>query len=321
MQLRPWFLVILALVLAVGWAASCVIWRAAEVGELVGPLETRDFDGLTLIALGTGSDYENPERLGPAVAVASGETIVLVDPGRGVAESLRAVKIPVAQPALVLLTSLRPPNTLGLDDLLFTGWLDGRETPLRVVGPPGTKAFVDALEQAHSQGRDAQGQALALPAAGGRIAVSEADEGWSEQRGELRISAGALPGGPLPALAYRFEERGKSIVVGGTGWAPEALVRFASAADMLVHEGVYVPPPEELEDAGVIADPERLRREAELHTSLLDVGELAQRANVGTLVLVRMRPPPFFELQVSSLVGRSFDGEVRAPSDGEELRP
>ena len=90
---------------------------------------------------------------------------------------------------------------------------------------------------------------------------------------------------------------------------------------MLVHEAVYIPPPEDIEDAGVIADPERLRMEAALHTSILDVGRLASKARVETLVLVRMRPPPFFEVQVTSIVGRDFEGDIVVPEDGTELTP
>ena len=78
---------------------------------------------------------------------------------------------------------------------------------------------------------------------------------------------------------------------------------------------------EDVEDAGVLADPERLRREATLHTSILEVGALAARAKVATLVLVRMRPPPFFPLQVTSLVGQDFDGEIAVPDDGAEFTP
>ena len=60
----------------------------------------------------------------------------------------RAMTYAHAEPAKVAswrqrarLSSLLPENTVGLDDLLLTGWLDGREAPLRVVGPAGTAEF------------------------------------------------------------------------------------------------------------------------------------------------------------------------------------
>jgi len=262
MNLKLFGLFLALCLIAAGIAGSCVLWRAAEIGELVRPLEHRAFPRLTVVTVGTGGSYENPERRGPCTAIGWGHRIFLVDAGRGVAEGLRLSKIPVSQPATVLLTNLMPQNTQGLDDLIFTGWL-----------------------------------------------------------ANLTISAGALPGGSLPALAYRFKGLHRSVVVSGTGWAPDALVEFAMGADMLVHEAVYIPTPEDIENAGVIADPKRLRLEAALHTSLLDVGELAGRARVKTLVLVRMRPPPFFDLQLKHLIDDHFDGTISFPEDGDELTP
>jgi len=321
MPVRLFTLMLAAVVLAVGWGASCVIWRAAEVGELVGPLSPRSWDALTVVAVGTGSSYENPERLGPSTGIAWKDDVLLVDVGRGVAEALRLSKIPVSQPSRVLLTSLMPESTMGLDDLLFTGWRQDRQRPVEIVGPRGTRAFVEALLAAYRPGQEALGRALALGNDGIQVEVAEADDGFLADWDGLSVSAVALPGGPTPGLAWRFEAGGRSVVVGGVGWGEERLVAFAKGANALVHEAAYVPPPEDIEAAGVIADPERLRREGGLHTSLLDVGELAHRAGVETLVLIRMRPPPFYDIQITSHVDDTFSGKVVVPEDGDELTP
>jgi ribonuclease BN (tRNA processing enzyme) len=110
-------------------------------------------------------------------------------------------------------------------------------------------------------------------------------------------------------------------VVGGPGWAPDALAAFARGAHVLVHEAVYVPTPELAEELGIEADPEQLRREARLHTSIDEVGPLARRAEVARLVLVRLRPPPVFALQLSSQIDDDFDGGILVPADGDEITP
>lgn len=321
MPFRLFALLLAAFVLAVAWAASCVIWRAAEVNELVGPLANRSWNELTLIAVGTGSPYENPERLGPSTGIGWKDQVVLVDVGRGVAESLRFAKIPVSQPSRILLTSLMPESTMGLDDLLFTGWRQNREHAMEIVGPTGTRDFVASLLEAYRSGREALDRALALPPEGMQVDVVEAGDGFRAEWDGLGVSAAALEGGPTPGLAWRFEAGGRAVVVAGIGWGEERLVAFAQGANMLVHEAVYVPPPEDVEEAGVIADPERLRREGELHTSLLDIGELARRTGVETLVLIRMRPPPFYDIQVTDYVDDTFPGTVLVPEDGDELTP
>jgi hypothetical protein len=214
MTFRIFALLLAALVLTVGWAASCVLWRAAELNELVGPVTPRSWDELTVITVGTGSPYENPERLGPATGIGWLNQVLLVDVGRGTAEGLRLAKIPVSQPSRVLLTSLMPESTLGLDDLLFTGWRQDRAHPLQIVGPTGTRAFVEALLKAYQTGQEALQRALLLPNDGIHVEVIEANDGFRADWDGLSVSAVALTGGPTPGLAWRFEAGGRAVVVG-----------------------------------------------------------------------------------------------------------
>jgi len=308
-------------VLMIAWIAAFVMWRAAALGEQIAPLERRTYESLTLVAAGTGSDRENPARLGPVTAVAWDDTVILVDAGRGVAEALRRARIPAAQPLRVLLTNLLPENTVGLDDLLATGWLQDRDRPLSVTGPVGTGELVSHLLAAQRSGLDALGRALPLPPEGRRIDVVEVGDGYVEEIDGVTLRAGALRGGPLPALAWRFERGRRSIVVSGTGWGTDDLIEFAGGADLLVHEAVYVPPTEAIEDAGVMVDPERLDADRALHTSIETIGDLATRAGVNALVLTRLRPPPFFDAQFRSIVAETYNGEIHVPADGDEIVP
>jgi ribonuclease BN (tRNA processing enzyme) len=320
-QLRLVALLVVVAVAVASWALTCVAWRADRVMAGVRPLEPRSFHGLTLVTVGTGGAAENRDRLGPSTAVALGGRIALVDAGRGVAEALRGAGIPVAQPDTVYLTSLLPENTVGLDDLLLTGWQGGRTAPLRVVGPPGTRALAESLEAAHAAAVSAGALSLALPETGARIEAIEIGEGFAEQRDALAVRAGAMPGGPLPAFAWRFEADGRSAVVAGMGWAPEALALFARGAGALVHEAAWIPTPEVAKQAQIEVSPEQLERDARLHTALDAVGGLAQRAGVATLVLVRLRPPPVYALQISNVVDDTYAGRIVVAEDGEEIRP
>ncbi len=309
-------------ILVLAWLAAGVLWRAAELGEIVGPQEPVAYDELTVVTIGTGNEYENPERYGPTTLVGHGDTLLLVDTGRGVAEALRSAGIPLDQPRRILLTNLLPLNTTGLDDLLFTGWLVPREESIRILGPPGTRRFVESLQAAHAAGRDALGSSLGLPDAGGRIEVEEVDGTYREELGPVTIEARELPDGPLPTLAWRFSEGSSRVVISGSGWGRKELESFAGGADVLIHEAAYLPTVAELEGTGTpVEDPERVEREAAFHTSILEVGKLATNAQVDRLVLVRLRPPPFFEIQVRSIVANDFAGEIVVPEDGETVFP
>ncbi|MBB83519.1 MAG: hypothetical protein CL931_06875 [Deltaproteobacteria bacterium] len=316
------FLGLVFAILILAWIGAGVLWRAAELAELVAPLDPADYDELSVVAVGTGSEFENPERLGPATAVGLGTTVVLVDAGRGIAEGLRLAKIPVDQPSVVFLTNLLPWNTVGLDDLLVNGWLTDREAPLRVVGPAGTRALVEGLVAAHAGGNAAMASALGLSEDGGKIDVVEVADGHSEAVGPITVDARRLPDGPLPTLAWRFSDGQSRVVVSGSGWGHETLASFAGGADVLVHEAAYLPTVDELEGTGaVVEDAERIERDRAFHTLVDAAGRLATTAQVDRLVLVRLRPPPFFEIQMTSLVGNEFGGEIVIPEDGELVFP
>ena len=321
MKIRVILIVILLAVVTISWAAAFMLYDAAELSERAGPIEPREFTSLTLVTAGTGSARENPNRLGPVMAVGWESHVVLVDTGRASTAALRKSSIPMDQPDLILLTNLLPRNTVGLADLLYTGWIEGREKSLRVVGPKGTRDFVEKLTSAYQTGAAGLDRALALPNGGDQVEVLEVDGGYSETLDGVTIRAASLTGGPLPALAWRFERGRRTIVISGTGWGADQLVEFARGADLLVHEAVFVPPPSDVEEFGVLVPPERLKREAELHTSIEDIGKMATSAGVRGLVLVRMIPPPFYDFQIQAVIGQDYDGKLFLPEDGESLRP
>ncbi len=305
------------------WYVTCQLWNYREIAAGVVWLDTREFEALTLVTVGTGSAYENPRRLGPATAIALGREVVLVDAGRGVSEALRGAEIPLRQPSAVYLTSLLPENTVGLDDLLLTGWLSPREVPLRLVGPPGTAAFAEGLAAAHLAGRDALERELELPAAGGAFAVEEVVDRFAETRGELSVRAERVERdvpGALPQLAFRFEVGPKSIVVSGVGPDPEALGRFAEGAWVLVAEGFLKNAVDMAIEAGS-DDAERLRREADLHLDLEEVAAIASRAGALGLVYTRLRPPPLFDSQYTEPASQHFGGQIAIAEDGVDFVP
>jgi ribonuclease BN (tRNA processing enzyme) len=314
----------LAIAIAVGaasWALTCAAWRFDRVTAGFLPLAPRQFPRLTVIALGTAAAGEDHNRRGTSIAVGSGAQVVLVDAGRGVAEALRAAKLPASQPDAVLLTSLLPENLVGLDDLLASAWLAGRRTPVRVIGPAGTAAAVAEIADRIAPGSLARAAALGDDPSPPALDARDVDDGWQETLGDLTLRAGALAGGPLPALAWRIEAGGHSAVVGGTGWDGAALEELARGANLLLHDATYVPTAAEAKQAGLDIDAQRLVREAAIYTSFEQAGAIARRAGVGQLVLIRMRQPAVFDLQVTTRVDDAFDGKISVAHDGDEFTP
>jgi ribonuclease BN (tRNA processing enzyme) len=307
------------------WIATCAAWHYDEVAEGVKPLDPREFSRLTVVAVGTGGAHENHLRRGPCIAVGHGDRIWLFDAGRGTADGLRASGISPAQPDVVHLTHLLPENTVGLAGLWFSRWLAGADGPLRLVGPPGTRALAEGIYATHVAGLAARARAFERPPAP-PFEVVEVDGAWETAEPGLAIRALSLPGGPLAAVAYRVESDAsprygaRSVAISGAGWRTEALPAFARGADLLVHEAVAIPTAAEAEEYG-IEDTALLDRERTVHTTLDQAGALARDAEVGALALVRLRPPPVFDLQVSGVIDDAFSGALYLPEDGDEITP
>src|SRR5262249_39966128 len=104
-------------------------------------------DSTTVILLGTGTPYPDPQHQGPSVAVTVGQRIFLFDAGPGVVRQMNAAHLPVrGGPVTALfLTHLHTDHTLGYPDLIFTSWVMGRRQRLKVVGPRGTRSMTGHL--------------------------------------------------------------------------------------------------------------------------------------------------------------------------------
>jgi ribonuclease Z len=316
---RQVLFLVLFFVVAGSWGLAIASKRLERVAEGVIPLDTRSFETLTVVAVGTGGTHENHHRLGPCIAIALGEELVLVDAGRSLGPALRGAGLPVAQPRTLLLTSLLPENTVGIADWLTTAALQTDRTPLRILGPIGTTELVGGLLAAHGAGLAAQLSLLGLPPL--EVEAEEIDASRDTEAGELRIHAAPLSGGPLPAIGWRLEGGGASVVVSGVGWDPDTVTELARDADLLVHEAISATALAAAAEANVPGI-EVLQAEGALHQTVEGIGELATRAQVRALALVRVRPPPVFDFRFGgyrSLMAANYRGQIFLPEDGEEL--
>ncbi|HET9646727.1 MAG TPA: MBL fold metallo-hydrolase [Microlunatus sp.] len=134
----------------------------------------------------------------------------------------------------------------------------------------------------------------------------------------VRVSAILVPHGPVfPSYAYRFDTDDGSVVFSGDTRASENVVRLAQGADVLVHEVLDLAFYEQL---GVPAP--LLEHFKQGHTLTTEVGALAERASVRTLVLSHLVPSN--PLWVSDeayrrTCQRGFSGTVHVGNDLDRL--
>jgi ribonuclease BN (tRNA processing enzyme) len=236
--------------------------------------------------LGTGTPNADPERSGPAAAVVVNGQAYVVDAGPGVVRRASAAArtgIAALRPAkldIVFLTHLHSDHTIGLPDLLLSPWTLERAVPLRVFGPPGTKAMVDHITAAWSED-------VALRLTGGepsnktgyRAVAHDVAPGVVYRDSNVTVSAFKVQHGRWDtAYGYVFQTRDRKIVVSGDTRPTDAVVKACDGCDVLVHE-VYAA--ERLETR----PPAWQAYHKAYHTSGYELGDIAVRARAKSVLL------------------------------------
>ena len=113
----------------------------------------------------------------------------------------------------------------------------------------------------------------------------------------LKISAFTVPHPPItPAYGYRFDYRGRSVVISGDTKKSDRLAAAAQNADVLIHEVLQPQLVKTITDALDTAELDALSKlltdTLDYHTTPVEAAEVANAANVDTLVFNHFAPPP-----------------------------
>lgn len=268
------------------------------------------------MVLGSGTPIPDPERLGPSVAVVVDSSAYLFDAGIGVVRRAMAAKrkgfaaLDAPRLGIVFLTHLHSDHTMGLNDLIFTPWIQGRLQPLEVYGPPGTKALVKGILDGNQIDIHDRVTSAGGPSPDGwKGNVHEISEGTVYHDSLISVRAFAVPHSTLAhAFGYRITTPDRTIVLSGDTRGSAAIARECDHCDVLVHE-VY-------SDSGFSTIPKiRQRYHAQAHTSARQLGRIATQARPGVLVLIHQL---YFGVSDSVLVAEvrsTYDGRVVSASD------
>ena len=266
---------------------------------------------LDLVFLGTAASAPTAARGTSATLLRRGGDRLLVDCGEGTQRQLLRSDIGLVDLEDVFLTHLHADHVLGLPGMLKTFGLRGRDTPIRVHGPRGTRALLGALGVV--VGRIAYPLEVVELGAGGtverdgyRIEAFAVAHGVGalgyalredERPGRFDVDAAdahGVPDGPARGALQRGEpvtlddgrvvapeevvgpaRRGRSVVLTGDTSPADSVVEAATGADVLVHEATF------------LAD-ERARARETGHSTAGEAALVAREAGVGLLALTHL---------------------------------
>lgn len=255
-------------------------------------------DELSVLLCGTGSPLPDKNRGGPCTLVAAGGRTYLVDAGLDSARNLMLWRVPLQNIQAVLVTHFHSDHIAELGEMRLQTWIAGRSHPLAVYGPAGVERVVNGFNEAYAIDagyRTAHHGAAMLPPDAVAMVPRAVQPGVILDQDGLKITAFAVHHDPAtPAYGYRFDYKGRSIVVSGDTAPTATLVRAAEGADILVHEGLQPAMVGVMHDALEAA---RKPRQAKIfhdipdyHTAPVDAAKEANRAHVRLLVFTHLIP-------------------------------
>src|SRR5215470_8510007 len=266
---------------------------------------------LKVTLLGTGSPEPRMDRFGPSILVEAGEKKLLFDCGRGATQRIEHIKIPFIEIDALFLTHLHSDHVVGIPDLWLTGWVRGRKVPLGVWGPAGTREMMSHLEEAYQfdiQIRQMEGK---LPAQGVAVVAKDIEQGVVYDNAGIKVTAFAVDHGQVkPAMGYRIDFAGHSVVLSGDTRYSENLIQFSQGADVLIHEVVD---PDAFRRKNPSFSPERLQTIVGHHTTAEQAGRVF--AQVKPKLAVYSHIVPGDSTDLIPLTRKTYPGPLEVGED------
>jgi len=280
--------------------------------------------GMTVVLLGTGIPLPNPARGTAATLVLAGKQAVLVDTGRNSVICLTGTGRDDV--SLLVYTHYHSDHIAELGEILVNRAIAGATAPLPVIGPVGLKQVVDgfraayALEDSYRVAHHRENWS----SAGASAAATEAQPGVVWEQDGLKVTMFDVDHAPVvPAVGYRFDYNGKSVVVSGDTKKTPSVIEMSRGVDLLVHEAVDRATIEQAMPMLERAAPRRAAMTRDMmshHTTTLEAAEIARDAGVKKLAITHLVPsiPPTDQAEANFVRGMAeiYQGPIVVGRDG-----
>ena len=286
---------------------------------LIPQTKTPQTSNTKVILLGTGNPNPDPHHSGCSVAIVVNDTPYIIDFGPGLIRKAAALSpqfggtiraLNVENIKRAFLTHLHSDHTSGFPDLILTPWVMGRNEPLEVYGPEGIVKMTTHILSAYED--DIKYRLYGLEPAnneGWRVNAHEINEGMIYQDENVRVEAFLVNHGSWPnAYGFRFTTPDKVIVISGDTAPSENVVNYSKDADILIHEVYYQKGFEQKDEFWKTYHSQN-------HTSTYELGEIANKAKPGLLILYHILFWGATENDLLNEISKKYHGKVVVGND------
>jgi ribonuclease Z len=280
-------------------------------------------DGLRVLVCGSAAPLPTQGREQGCLAVLTPDHYFIVDAGPGSANTIGLAGLPGERLNGVLLTHYHSDHIAAVPTINLTSWAAGRQGPLEVYGPPGVERIVNGFNEAYAldrQYRTAHHGEDFMPTEYGMLEAVEQPVESVRQLGELTITSFAVDHTPIdPAVGYRFDYKGRSVVITGDTIVTDRLREMVDDADLLFSDALSLPIVKALQEAAAARGQQRMAKVLfdiqDYHASVTDVADLTRTTGVGMTALYHMVPGPRNAL-MENIFEREIEDNMLLTRDG-----
>ncbi len=277
-------------------APSCESLDTAEA-RVRAALKDAKQTKLVLLGTGAGPLPGQDRRMQSSVLLHNG-VAYLVDCGLGVTDLYDRTGIPFSAVNSIFITHHHPDHNVEYGPFLIIGWIHGLNQSVRAFGPPPLKQMTEDYLRSMKVTIDFWAEDFKLTPFGMIACTDLPKAGPVMQDKNVKVTSVLVRHPPVqPAYGYRFDFPDRSIVFSGDTVPLEAVADMARGADVLVHEAMDVPATEAMvrqqstTQWHAVSFDTMMHHMREDHSPVEEVGRIAQKAGVKTLVLSHLTPP------------------------------
>jgi len=276
------------------------------------------FDGLKVTLCGTSSPLVAPGRAQACVAVETPDHLYIVDAGSGSAATATLARVPTVKLRGILLTHFHSDHISDIGDFNLNSWVAGRPAPLQIIGPEGVERVVEGFNIAYELDLGYRvahhGEELLDPILG-VLQPRQITEGIILEEDGLRITAFEVSHPPIePALGYRFDYGGRSLVISGDSLVTDTIIEISDGADLVLHDAMSLQLVQTMENlasrTGNTRQATILHDIQDYHATNEDLQRLVAEADIGQLALYHLVPAPRNAMAVSTFTGVIPEGAL-----------